>query len=111
MGGSMARGQDTALLGRWRIVEIEGYPADYADLCGPAHIQFDSDRAHMAFGVVQIALDCWYGATDAHFTFAGDDEMTEVSGDGDAELQPDGTLVCEVQFHMGDEMLIRARRW
>ena len=110
MGGSMARGRDTASLGRWRIVGAEEYPADYADLCGPAHTQFDSDRAHsVGSRADRPGLLVWRHRRAFHV--ASQDEMTEVSGDGDAELQPDGTLVCEVQFHMGDEMLIRPRRW
>jgi hypothetical protein len=92
-----------ALIGRWRIVEMDLWDADYIDMLGPGHIQFDPDGGHMAFGAVQIGLDCHYGTDSVHFTFQGHDEMTEVSGDGDADLQPDGTLAGEIRFHLGDE--------
>ena len=52
-------------------------------------VEPDTDRAehHMA----AIGVDCHYATDSVHFTFQGHDEMTEVSGDGEAELQPDGT--------------------
>ena len=53
----------SAVLGRWRIVEIEGWEADYIDMLGPGHIQFDRDGGHIEFGAVQIGLDCWYSPT------------------------------------------------
>jgi len=48
------------VLGRWRIVEIEGWDADYIDMLGPGHIQLDRDGGTIEFGVVQIGLECWY---------------------------------------------------
>jgi hypothetical protein len=77
----------SAVLGRWRIVEIEGWDADYVDMLGPGHFQFDRDGVR------------------------GHDEMTEVAGDGDADLEPDGTLTGEIRFHHGDEMPFTAKRW
>jgi len=55
------------VLGRWRITEIEGWDADYVDMLGPGHIQFDSDGGQIEFGAVQIGLECWYG-DDMPFT-------------------------------------------
>ena len=37
--------------------------------------------------------------------------MTEVSGDGDADLEPDGTLTGEIRLHHGDDMPFTAKRW
>ena len=107
----MTKRQSSAVLGRWRTTEIEGWDADYIDMLGPGHIQFDRDGGHIEFGAVQISLDCWYSPTGARFNFQGNDEMTEVSGDGDADLAPDGTLIGEIRFHLGDEMPFTARRW
>lgn len=101
----------SAVLGRWRIVEIEGWTADYIDMLGAGHIQFDPDGGQIEFGAVQIALECWYGQAGAHFNFHGSDEATEVSGDGDAEIEVDGTLQGEIRFHNGDDMPFTARRW
>jgi hypothetical protein len=107
----MTKPRSCAVLGRWRIVEIEGWDAGYIDMLGPGHIQFDRDGGHIKFGAVEIGPDCWYSPTGAHFDFQGYDEMTEVSGDGDADLEPDGTLTGEIRFHHGDEMPFTARRW
>jgi hypothetical protein len=95
----------SAVLGRWR----EGWDADYVDMLGPGHIQFDRDGGHIEFGAVPISLDCRYSPTGAHFNFHGSDEGTEVSGDGDADLGPEGTLVGELRFHQGDDMPFTAR--
>jgi hypothetical protein len=46
----------------------------------------------------------------AHFNFQRHDEITEVSSDGEADLEPDGTLTGEIRFHHGDEMPFTARR-
>jgi hypothetical protein len=59
----------------------------------------------------QIDLECRYGQAGAHFNFQGSDEGTEVSGDGDAEIEEDGTLLGEVRFHNCDDMPFAARRW
>jgi hypothetical protein len=107
----MTKPPPSAVLGRWRITAIEGWDADYIDMLAPGCIRFNHDGGAIAFGAVQIGLDCWYGPTGAHFNVQGHDEMTEVSGDGDADLEPDGTLTGEIRFHHGDEMPFTARRW
>lgn len=101
----------SAVLGRWRIIEIEGWDADYIDMLGPGHIQFDPDGGQIEFGAVQIALGCWYGHAGVTFSFHGSDEGTEVSGDGDAEIEDDGTLQGEIRFRNGDDMPFIARPW
>jgi hypothetical protein len=65
----------------------------------------------MAFGAVQIGLRCEYGETSIWFRFNGSDEMDEVSGDGDAELEESGTLNREIRFNNGDESSFTAKRW
>ena len=44
------------------------------------------------------------------FTWAGFEEMDEVSGDGSAELLDDGTLQIEFAYHLGDEAKLKAKR-
>jgi len=107
----MTESPASEVLGRWRIVAIEGWDTDYVDMLGPGHIQLDAAGGHIEFGAVQISLDCWYSRTGAYFTFQGSDEGTEVSGDGDADIAEDGTLSGEIRFHNGDEMPFIARRW
>ena len=98
--------------GRWRIVQMPDYDADYPDMMGPAYIVFEGDGSgEFAFGCV--TGDIW-GADDADavdFSWQGNDEMDEASGDGWAELQPDGTLNGEICFHRGDEVPFIARPW
>lgn len=98
------------MLGRWRITGIDGFDADYVDVLGPGHIQFDRDGGGIEFGAVQINLDCWYSLTGAHFNFHGSDEGTEVCGDGAANIEPDGTLAGEICFQNGDDMSFTAKR-
>jgi len=79
------------------------------DMLDPAYLQIDNVGGEMAFGAVQIRLQCEYGTT--WFKFHGSDEMTEVSGDGDAELEENGTLNGEIRFDNGDESSFIAIRW
>ena len=44
-----------------------------------------------------------YGRVQYRLSWDGNDEMTEVSGDGFAELQPDGSLHDEICLWQGDE--------
>ena len=107
----MTKTAPSEVLGRWRTIEITGWDDDYIDMLGPGHIQLDRDGGAMAFGVVQIGLECLHSQTGVHFTFHGNDEGTEVFGDGDADLEPDGTLAGEINFHNGDDMPFIAKRW
>jgi hypothetical protein len=100
-----------SIFGKWRITGMDLWDASYIDMLGPGHIQFKKDGGDMAFGAVQIGLDCEYSATSAWFTFQGFNEMTEIAGDGDAELEEDGTLTGEIRFHNGDEASFTAKKW
>jgi hypothetical protein len=97
--------------GRWRIVEMEARDADFVDLMGPAHIQFDDSGGDFAFGCVAGAI---YGSSDSNaisFTWTGNNEMDEAFGEGWAELQHDGSLMGEIIFHEGDQSTFIARPW
>lgn len=74
---------------------MELWDAEYIDMLGAGHIQFDRDGGHFSFGAVQAGIDCHYGPASVHFTWFGNDEMTEVSGDGDANLEEDGIIIGE----------------
>ena len=41
----------------------------------------------------------------------GSDEMDHACGDGDAQLEENGTLIGEIRFHRGDESAFTALRW
>lgn len=98
--------------GKWRIVEMPDYEADYPDMMEPADIFFD-DRGggEFVFGCVTGSL---YGAVDANavdFSWDDNDEMDEACGDGSAKIQLDGSLGAEIPFQRGDEIAFTAQRW
>ncbi|MDE8346063.1 MAG: hypothetical protein POH28_07820 [Acidocella sp.] len=107
----MTRPDRKSLLGKWRITSMQTWDTEYVEMLGPAYIQIDDAGGEMAFGAVQIGLQCEYGTTSIWFRFHGSDEMTEVSGDGDAELEENGTLIGEIRFDNGDESSFTAKRW
>lgn len=99
------------IVGRWRIVEADIWDRDYLDLCGPASLMVRANGdGEIAFGAMQASLEIDYGPDEIGFTWAGFDEMTEVSGAGSAELQDDGSLQIEFDYHLGHEAVFRAVR-
>ena len=50
----MKKPRRSTVLGRSRIVEIEGWDTSYIDMLGPGHIQFDRGGGHIALGAVQL---------------------------------------------------------
>jgi hypothetical protein len=102
---------DNPVVGRWRIVEADLWDRDHLDLCGPASLIVRANgRGEIAFGAMQASLDVDYSADEIGFTWAGFDEMTEVSGAGSAELLDDGSLLIEFDYHLGDEAVLKAVR-
>jgi hypothetical protein len=100
-----------SLLGKWRITDMELWDTEYIDMLGSAYVQFDEGGRQMTFGAEQIGLDCEYGQSRIWFTFHGFDEITEGTGDGEAELEDDGTLTGEIRFNHGDETSFTAKKW
>ena len=97
--------------GKWRIVEMPDYEAGYPNMMGPAYILFDKSGGEFAFGCVTGAIHGIADGNAIEFTWSGNDEMDEASGDGWAELQDDGTLQGQICFQRGDETDFIARRW
>jgi hypothetical protein len=64
----------------------------------------------IVFGAVQAGLDIDYAQSMVFFTWAGSDEMHEVTGTGSAELLDDGSLEIEFDYHQGDEAVFKAVR-
>ena len=99
------------LVGRWRIVEADIWDQAYLDLCGPATLTItDHGRGEIAFGALQAGLDIEYSRSSVGFRREGFDEMDEVSGDGSAELNDDGSIEIEFAYHNGDEAVLKAVR-
>jgi hypothetical protein len=65
----------------------------------------------LRFGAVEAALQCSYATTSIDFTWHGSDEGDEVSGEGWAELDDDGSISGEISFDNGDETTFKAQRW
>lgn len=94
----MSAASKCRLSGRWRIVEA-------------AKITIGSDgHGEIAFGALQAGVDLGYSQSLIHFTWAGFDEMDEVSGDGHAELPDDGTIEITFAYQNGDEAILKAKR-
>ena len=99
------------IVGRWRIVEADLWDRDYLDLCGQATLVIEADgRGEIAFGAMQAGMDIDYGPDEIGFTWFGFDEMDEVTGSGSAEIQDDGSLQIEFEYHNGDEAVLKAVR-
>lgn len=103
-----------SVAGKWRIVGMPGYPADYPDLAEPACILFENSGGG-EFVCGACAGQIWEAssakATSIDFTWDGNDEMDHVCGNGDAELQPDGSLHGEIRYRNGDQLPFIAKRW
>jgi hypothetical protein len=104
-------GGGVSILGKWRIVELPGYEDDYADMVEPAYILFEGARGDFAFGCVTGAFAGGGEHEAVEFDWDGNDEMDEARGSGWAELQADGSLKGEINFHGGDDIVFIARRW
>jgi hypothetical protein len=98
--------------GKWRIVRMPDYEADFPDMMEPAYILFDGKGGgKFAFGCVTGAIN---GASDGNaveFTWGGNNEMDEACSDSWAEFQPDGPIIGQICFHSGDEANFTAHRW
>ena len=99
------------LIGRWRIVEADLWDRGFLDLVEPATLIIQDDgHGEIAFGAMQASLDLEYSRSTVFFTWAGFDEVDEVSGSGSAELLDDGSLKIEFAYHLGDEAVLKAKR-
>jgi hypothetical protein len=108
----VTRKPNNRLKGKWRIVETKLWDRNYLDLVEPAYIAVDGKgRGEFAFGALNATLDCAFTQSGIDFRWCGFDEMDEITGDGWAELEPDGSLTGEISFHNGDETTFHARPW
>jgi hypothetical protein len=99
------------LIGRWRIFEADIWDRDYLDLVEPASLTIGKNgRGEFAFGVVNATMELEYSRSIVFFRWTGFDEGDEISGEGSAELQDDGTVEIELSFDAGDDATLKARR-
>lgn len=98
--------------GKWRIVEMPDFTKDYLDMTQTAYIIFDSEGSgEFAFGCITGAFHGGGRADAAQFSWDGTDEMDQTGGHGWAELQPDGSLIGQIDFDNGDEADFIAKPW
>lgn len=100
-----------SIQGKWRIVEMPDYEADFPDVMGPAYILFDQSGGEFSFGCVTGMIHGTTNSGAVEFTWSGNDEMDEACGEGWAELQEDGSLEGQICFQGGDEVDFIAQPW
>ena len=96
-----------AIIGSWRITEMELWDQEDIDMMAPGYFRFDADgKGEFGFIAVQGGLDCRYetrdGNTAVEFSWEGTDEMDQRSGRGWAVLEGD-RLSGRLFFHDGDD--------
>lgn len=101
-------------LGRWHIIEMEQWDADYLDMEVEAYIKFESGgRGEFQFGLVYGNMDCHYktekGRSYVEFTWEGNDEMDAVHGRGFAVLlQGREKIKGRIYIHHGEHSEFKA---
>lgn len=108
------RSVKNAIIGSWRITEMELWNQEDIDMMAPGYFRFDaSGMGELGFIAVQGELDCRYGTRDGktavEFSWEGTDEMDPRSGRGWAVLDGD-RLIGRLFFHMGDDSGFAAER-
>jgi len=103
-----------AIIGSWRIMEMELWDQEDIDMMAPGYFRFDADcMGEFGFIAVQGGLDCRYetrdGKTAVEFSWEGTDEMDQRSGRGWAVLDGE-RLSGRLFFHMGDDSGFTAER-
>jgi hypothetical protein len=92
--------------GRWRVVATPGY-----DMAGAeSYVLFDENGSEFTLGCLTGSIDGACNGDAVEFTWEGNDEMEEASGEGWAELREDGSLEGEICLHNGDDIPFIARR-
>ena len=108
--------EDSAVSGRYRIVEMPDFDPEYVDEETEAFIRFDHGRrGEFHFGYVHGFID--YRAAEregkpaVEWSWDGNDEHHPAMGRGWAVLEEDGQLSGVIFFHQGDEWAFRAKKW
>ena len=105
----------TAIVGRWRIIEMDLWAQEDVDLVTPGFIEFEPDHmGSLGFIAVQAGID-WRdtprnGCPGVEFSWEGFDEGDPTTGRGWAVIEGDGTLRGHLFFHLGDDSAFRAER-
>jgi len=107
----MIRWKEHPLVGRWRIVKANLWDAEHLDRFGPAMIVIKANGAgEVNFGAMIANLDIAYSHDDIGFEWFGCEEGDQVQGEGDAEIQKDGSFLVNFAYRNGDEAVLTAKR-
>lgn len=105
---------EKAVIGNWRITEMETWDADYFDMEVPAYLTIRKDlTGEFQFGLVQAQLDGKIESAETPsrlaFTWSGFDENDPVSGRGWLKAAGD-QAEGRIFIHLGDESGFKAER-
>jgi hypothetical protein len=103
------------ILGHWRITGMEVWDRDYIDAEVEAYLRFDKGGlGQFQFAYVAGSIDYRLvereGGPGVEWSWAGNEEMNEVSGRGWAVLGEDGHLRGRIFIHDGDDSAFEAKR-
>lgn len=70
---------------------------------------WETSRSKIALGALLAGLDTEGSRSSGGFTWAGFDEIDEVSGDGSAEPLDDGAIEIGLACHSGPEAVLKAK--
>ena len=105
---------EKAVLGAWRITDMEVWDADYFDSEVPAHITLRDDlTGAFQFGLVQGDIDARVGGVGGvvrvEFSWSGADENDPMSGRGWLEVTGDQAQ-RRIFIYLGDDSAFTAVR-
>ncbi|MFN9174284.1 MAG: hypothetical protein ACK58N_07160 [Synechocystis sp.] len=103
------------LIGLWHIYDMETWDEDYFNMEVQAFIDlYPNGCGEFQFGLVSGDLNGYLDRdtkpTRFTFTWEGQDEMDEASGNGWVKLKEDGELEGFIRFHSGDDSHFNARK-
>jgi hypothetical protein len=101
------------VVGRLRIVAMEGWEREAFELLGPAVVELRPDGSgELRFIAIEADVD-WKPTGDdrADFSWEGNDECDPASGRGWVERDDDGSLRGHVFIHLGDDSTFRAVKY
>ncbi|SRR5579883_146418 len=106
---------ENPFVGMWHIYEMEMWDEDYFNMETQAYVEIRPDnQGDFQFGLVSGYID---GDLEARgvserfvFTWSGQDEMDEASGNGWIQLISEDEVDGFINFHLGDHSMFKAKR-
>ncbi|MBE9563222.1 MAG: hypothetical protein IMF12_10215 [Proteobacteria bacterium] len=103
------------IIGKWKITEMEQWNSDFINAQGMGYFEFnDTNQGSFIFGYVEGDISFRKYETgeklEIKYSWSGQDEMDEASGQGSFELINDDEIYGIICFHEGDESWVKAKR-